>query len=42
MGFDLAVPLDVFLYRFELVTFLFVDSVEAFQLTVGLGMVDAG
>ena len=41
MWFDLVVPADVFVYGFELVLFLFVDAVEAFQFPVGLGMVDA-
>ena len=41
MWFDLVVPVDVFVYRFELVLFLFVDAVEAFQLPVCLGVVDA-
>jgi len=33
--FDLVVPVDVLVYGFELVAFLFVDAVEAFQLPVG-------
>jgi len=41
MWLDLVVPADVFVYRFELVAFLFVDTVDAFQFAVCLGMVDA-
>jgi thiamine pyrophosphate-dependent acetolactate synthase large subunit-like protein len=39
--FDLVVPVDVLVNRLELMLLLFVDAVEAFQLPVGLGMVDA-
>ena len=39
--FDLVVPVHVFGYGFELVSFLFVDAVDAFQLAVCLGVVDA-
>ena len=39
--FDFVVPVYVFVYGFELVLFLFVDAVEAFQFAVRLGMVDA-
>jgi hypothetical protein len=38
--FNLVVPVHVFVYGSELVTFLFVDAVEAFQFPVGLGVVD--
>ena len=41
MRFDLVVPVDVLVYASELVAFLFVDAVEAFQLAVRLGMVDS-
>jgi hypothetical protein len=41
MWLDLVVPVEVLVYRFELMLFLFVDAVEAFQLPVGLGMVGA-
>ena len=41
MWLDFVVPVDVLVYRFELVLFLFVDAVEAFQFAIGLGMVDA-
>ena len=41
MWFDLVVPVHVLVHGFELVAFLFVDVVEAFQLPVRLGMVDA-
>ena len=40
MWLDLVVPADVFVYGFELVPFLFVDTVDAFQFAVCLGMVD--
>jgi len=39
--FDLVVRVDVLVNRLELMLLLFVDAVEAFQLPVGLGMVDA-
>ncbi len=39
--FDFVVPVDVLVYRFELVLFLFVDAVDAFQFPVGLGVTDA-
>jgi hypothetical protein len=32
---DLVVPVDVLVYASELVAFLLVDAVEAFQLPVG-------
>ena len=41
MWFDLVVPVHVLVHGFELVLFLFVDAVEAFQFAVGLGVVDA-
>ena len=40
MWFDFVVPVDVLVYGFELVLFLFVDAVDAFQLAVGLWVVD--
>jgi len=40
-GVSLVVPVHVFVYRLELVLFLFVDAVEAFRLPVCLGMVEA-
>jgi hypothetical protein len=33
--FDLVVPAHILVYASELVAFLFVDAVEAFQLPVG-------
>jgi len=39
--FDLVVPVYVFVYASELVAFLVVDAVEAFQFAVRLGMVAA-
>jgi hypothetical protein len=41
--FDLVVPVDVFGDVSELASapFLFEDSVESFQFSVGLGVVDA-
>jgi len=39
--FDLVVPVHTLVYRFELMPLLFVDTVEAFEFAVGLGMVDA-
>lgn len=41
MWFDLVVPVNVFVHRFESVLLLFVDAVEAFRLLVGLWMVGA-
>jgi len=38
---DFVVPVDVLVYASELVPFLFVDAVEAFQFAVGLWVVDA-
>ena len=37
MWLDLVVPVHILAYRFELVAFLFVDAVEAFQFAVGWG-----
>jgi hypothetical protein len=42
MRFDLVVPVDVLVYRLELVAFLVVYAVEAFELAVGLWVVDSG
>lgn len=41
MGLDLVVPVHALVHGFALLAFLFVDAVEAFQLPVRLGMVDA-
>jgi len=38
---NIVMPVDVFVYAFQLMPFLFVDAVEAFELAVGLGVVDA-
>jgi hypothetical protein len=34
VGFDLVMPVDVPVHRLELVLFLFVDAVEAFQFAL--------
>jgi len=36
MRFDLVVPVDVLVYRLELMPLLVLYAVEAFQLAVGL------
>jgi hypothetical protein len=41
VGLDLIMPVHILVYGFELVPFLFVDTVEAFQFTVCLWVVDA-
>ena len=41
MRLHLVVPVDVFLYRFELMFLLFVDAVEPFQLPVRLRVINA-
>jgi hypothetical protein len=40
MWLDFVVPVGVLLYASELVAFL-LDAVEAFQVLVGLGVLDA-
>ena len=41
MWFNLVMPVHVLVYGFELVLFLFVDAVDAFQFPVRLGVTDA-
>jgi hypothetical protein len=41
MWLDFVVLVGVLLYALELVAFLLLDAVEAFQVLVGLGVLDA-